>query len=137
MPLNTIQINDQVGLQKQILELVVPSLQITARELIHLRVHHEFISARILFETSSQSAKETREELGDKAEKQFVWMNSLGKFNLDATWESEAEKVCQSYQNGQFIILAGGKQLGDLDEQFILDPENSVEFIRLVPLIGG
>ena len=133
----TIQVVDQTGVNKQSLELVVPSLQLTARELIHLRVHDEFISAKMIHESESQRVKEIRKDLEGKTDKQFIWMDSLGKINPDSTWEIEAEKACQNFRIGRFIIIAAGKQLEDLDTKFILAPESTVEFIKLVPLIGG
>ena len=133
----TIKVVDQIGIQKQTIELVVPKLQLTVRELIRLRVHNEFISAKLYHETASQQARKSARDVDGKADKQFVWMDSLGKINFNTTWEAEAEKACQNFQNNQFIIIAGGKQLENLDEEFILDQESTVKFIKLLPLVGG
>ncbi len=133
----TIKLVDQIGIQKQTLELVVPKLQLTVRELIRLRVYNEFTSAKMYYETASQQVKEIRMGIEGKAEKQFVWMDSIGKINLNTTLEAEADKACHNFQNNLFIIIAGGKQLENLDDELILDQESTVKFIKLLPLVGG
>lgn len=133
----TIKVVDQIGIQKQTLELVVPKLQLTVRELIRLRVHNEFTSAKMYYETASQLATEIRKGLDGKVQKQFVWMDSIGKVNLNTTWEAEAEKACQNFQKNLFIIIAAGKQLENLDDELILDQESAIKFIKLLPLVGG
>jgi len=133
----TIKVVDQIGIQKQTLELVVPKLQLTVSELIRLRVHNEFTSAKLYHETASQQAKEIRKVVDGKADKQFIWMDSIRKIDLNTTWEAEAEKACQNFQNSEFIIIAAGKQLESLDDELILDQESTVKFIKLLPLVGG
>lgn len=78
----TIKVVDQIGIQKQLLELVVPKLQLTVRELIRLRVHNEFTSAKIYHESASQQVKEIRKVVDGKADKQFVWMDSMRKIDM-------------------------------------------------------
>jgi hypothetical protein len=68
----TIHVVDQIGIQNQTLELVVPKLQLTVRDLISVRVHNEFNSAKIYYETASHQAMEIRKGLDGKAQKQFV-----------------------------------------------------------------
>jgi hypothetical protein len=46
----TIQIVDQVGSKSEKMELVVPTLILTTRELIHLRVHQAYTTAVLAFE---------------------------------------------------------------------------------------
>ena len=128
---------DQIGSNKTSFQLVVPALHLTTRELIRLRVHHEFVIAKLEYESAPQMVKEIRKNLNGKPGMQFIWMDSVGKINPEASWETEAEKACQNFQNGRFVIIAAGKQLDALDEQINLDAEGTVEFIRLVPLIGG
>ncbi len=133
----TIQVVDQIGVKKQTLELVVPSLQLTVRELINLRVHDEFISQEFIRENASQMVKEIRKDLDGKSEKQFVWMDSTNKFSIDSSWEIESKKAQIAFQEGRFFIIIDDKQVEDLDTSVVLKPNSAVKFIRLVPLIGG
>lgn len=133
----TIQVVDQIGGNKQTLELVVPSLQLTARELINLHVHDEYISHEFIRENASQMVKEIRRDLDGKSEKQFVWMDSPNKFSVNSTWETEAKKAQIAFQKGRFFIIIDNKQVVDLDTSIFLQPDSVVQFIRLVPLIGG
>lgn len=133
----TIKIIDQFGIDKNTLELVVPSLKLTVRELINLRVYNEFISAKIYRESAPERVKEIRKTLDGKSNHQFIWMDSINRINPETTWEEEAEKACNNFQSGLFIVICAGNQLNDLDEEIILDPDDNVQFIRLVPLIGG
>jgi len=132
-----IKIIDQFGIEKNTLELVIPSLKLTVRELINLRVYNEFTSANIYRESAAERVKEIRKTLNGKSNHQFIWMGSINRINPETTWEEEAEKACNNFQSGLFIVISGGNQLGDLDEEIILGPEDNVQFIRLVPLIGG
>lgn len=133
----TIQVVDQAGAKKQAIELVVPSLYLTVRELIQLWVHQEFTKAKLAYESAPQRVKEIRKDLNGKSDMQFIWMDSIGIISQDASWELEADIACRNFQDGRFIIIAAGKQLGDLNEQIILEPEEIVQFIKLIPLIGG
>ena len=133
----SVKIIDFIGFNMNEVEMVVPSLRLTVRELINLRVHTEYTNAKMANESSAHRVKEIRKKIGGKPESQFVWMDSTRHLNLASTWEIEAEKACLGFQNGHFMVLAAGRQLSDLDEELILEPEGEVQFIRLIPLIGG
>jgi hypothetical protein len=62
----TIHVVDQIGVQKQTLELIIPNLQLTVRELIQLRVYNEFTSVNMYFESASLQIKEIRKRLDVK-----------------------------------------------------------------------
>lgn len=47
------------------------------------------------------------------------------------------ERAIRAFESGGFLVIAGGRQVESLDEPIDLQAAEDVEFIRLVPLIGG
>jgi hypothetical protein len=54
---------------------------------------------------------------------------------LDA--EQQFERAIRAFQANGFVVLAGGRQIESLDEEIDLETAGEVEFLKLVPLIGG
>jgi len=54
---------------------------------------------------------------------------------LDA--EQQYERAVRAFQANGFVVLAGGRQIESLDEEIDLETAGEVEFMKLVPLVGG
>jgi len=54
-----------------------------------------------------------------------------------AGWERQAEAACAAFERNAFVMIAGERQVDDLDEVIHLARAAEVAFIRLVPLVGG
>ena len=54
---------------------------------------------------------------------------------LDA--EQQYERAIRAFQSNGFVVLAGGRQVESLDEEIDLETVEEVEFLKLVPLVGG
>lgn len=52
-------------------------------------------------------------------------------------WEQQAELAIAAFLANGFIILVGDRQVTELDEAIAVSPEQTVTFLRLVPLVGG
>jgi hypothetical protein len=52
-------------------------------------------------------------------------------------WREQYEAAVTAFDNSGFMMLAGDRQIEDLDEEIVVTPGLSVSFIRLVPLVGG
>lgn len=51
--------------------------------------------------------------------------------------EVQIEKACRSFERNGFLVIAGTRQILDLDTPVELLPGEPVQFLKLVPLIGG
>jgi hypothetical protein len=54
---------------------------------------------------------------------------------LDA--EQQYQRAIRAFNTNGFVVLAGGRQIESLDEEIDLETATEVEFLKLVPLIGG
>jgi hypothetical protein len=52
-------------------------------------------------------------------------------------WEQQYALALRAFEGNGFLLLAGDRQLMDLDEELELRHDTSVTFLRLVPLVGG
>jgi hypothetical protein len=64
----------------------------------------------------------------------------VARFNAaggPVAWEKRADEACASFARNGFVMIAGNRQVDDLDEVIDLRRAAEVSFIRLVPLVGG
>ncbi|MBI4908665.1 MAG: hypothetical protein HY820_33910 [Acidobacteria bacterium] len=52
-------------------------------------------------------------------------------------WEAQFRRACSSFENNGFLVLVDGRQVTDLDADLELHDRAAVEFLKLVPLVGG
>jgi len=52
-------------------------------------------------------------------------------------WETQFKTAVKSFEANGFFMLVDGKQVESLDEQLELQSSSKVQFIKLVPLVGG
>ena len=52
-------------------------------------------------------------------------------------WEVQFKRACSSFERNGFLLLVDGQQVGDLDERIDLRADSEVQFLKLVPLVGG
>jgi hypothetical protein len=104
--------------------------QITARELLRLRVREEvarFNATRNdLFRGLVRPAAATETPHG---------FRMPGGDRVD--WEAQADAACAAFARNGFVMLTGDRQVEDLDELIDLRRDNEISFIRLIPLVGG
>ena len=51
--------------------------------------------------------------------------------------ETQYEKAIEAFEGNGFIVLVDNYQIESLDTEIDLQPETSVTFLKLVPLVGG
>ena len=103
---------------------------ISVRELIHQRVTQEVeqfnTSQPAVFRMLVQPSDAERTLNGFKFQKpRFV----------DPV--EQYEKAIEAFEGNGFIVLVDDYQVQDLDDEIALQPETSVTFLKLVPLVGG
>jgi hypothetical protein len=49
----------------------------------------------------------------------------------------QCRRAYSSFEKNGFLVLVDGKQVTELDSPFDLHENSEIEFIKLVPLVGG
>ncbi|MFC4051823.1 hypothetical protein ACFOY4_19220 [Actinomadura syzygii] len=123
---------DETATGKPVAEVTVAGLpdRMTVRELIRLRVREEV--ARHNVRPSERFHGLVRP---DGAEAELNGYRLPEPRRLD--WERQAEIAERAFLGNGFFVLAGDRQVDDLDEEVDLTADPDLVFIKLVPLVGG
>jgi hypothetical protein len=107
-----------------ILKLAITESHITVEDLIKRRVREEYLKYR-----------------NDDKARPLIKRSEKSLKNLTTTTEEVIAKLAEdaltAFQNNGFFIIFNDRQLESLRETVELRETNSVEFFKLVPLIGG
>lgn len=131
MPLR-IHISDEVipGERSNARHVTVPQAATTARELIRCRIGEEV-------RRHNESRAEVFHGLVQPEESERI----LNGFRMQAprllNGEVQFERACSIFLRNGFLLIVDGRQVVELDEPFELQAESEVQFVKLVPLIGG
>lgn len=110
--------------------LELDSRRLTARELIRQRVKQEvakFNAQRSNVFHGLVQPTETERELNGYRLKKFRTLD----------WERQFAAAVKSFEANGFFMLIDGKQVESLEEELELDSSTQVQFVKLVPLVGG
>ena len=102
----------------------------TTRELIRSRVRQEV-------ERYNQSLPAVFRGLVQPEESEQILNGFRMKVSRPLDWEVQCDRACASFQRNGFLILVDGRQVSELDEQLDLRDGSEVQFVKLVPLVGG
>jgi hypothetical protein len=102
----------------------------TVRELIRRRVQQEV-------ERYNQSLPEIYRGLVQPEESEQILNGFRMKARRQLDWEAQFRSACESFQKNGFLVLVDGLQVTGLDDPLELHPGSEVEFLKLVPLVGG
>lgn len=107
-----------------------PNKHISVRELIETRVREEV-------ETVNAKQPEVFRMLVQPtlAEKVLNGFKLKEKKQID--WREQYKKAVEAFERNGFIILVDDLQVESLDQIIEIEPETSVTFLKLVPLVGG
>lgn len=105
--------------------------RITLRELIRRRVTREV-------EQFNRDRPEVFEGLVQPEESEQILNGYRVKFHFLRTLDAERqfERAIQAFEKQRFLVIAAGRQVESVDEEVDLSA-GEVEFIKLVPLVGG
>jgi hypothetical protein len=128
----TIHIWDEVipGPRSEAKLVTVPQAQTTARELIRSRVREEV-------ERHNQSLPEVFCGLVQPEESERILNGFRMKVKRPLDWEAQFKRACSSFKGNGFLLIVDGRQTTDLDERIELRADSEVQFVKLVPLVGG
>jgi hypothetical protein len=52
-------------------------------------------------------------------------------------WEEQYRRACEAFESNGFFLLVGDRQAESLEERFTVGVETEVQFVKLMPLVGG
>jgi hypothetical protein len=113
-------------------EISLPGLPATmsARELVRLRVREE---------VARHNAAPAHLFRGlvrpDDAEAELNGYRLPERRRID--WERQADIAERAFHRNGYVMLAGGRQVEELDEIIDLTADPEIVFVKLTPLVGG
>lgn len=60
-----------------------------------------------------------------------------GTRKTGASIDEQYALICKAIENRKLIVLLDGQQVSDLDAEFTVSNQNTLTFLKLVPLAGG
>jgi hypothetical protein len=131
MPM-TIHFWDQVipGQRSSAETLTLGDIGNSARELIRSRVQQKV-------ERYNQSLPDVFHGLVQPEESEQILNGFRLKVKRPLNWEVQYERACSSFERNGFLLLVDGRQVSELDERIELRPDSEIQFVKLVPLVGG
>jgi len=128
----TIQIRDEVipGQSSAATAITVQHAASTTRELIRNRVQQEV-------DRYNQSLPEVFCGLVQPEESEQILNGFRMKTARLLDWKAQFDRACSSFERNGFLVLVDGRQVIELDEPIGLQADSEVQFVKLVPLVGG
>jgi len=108
----------------------VPQAVTTAREIIQSRVREEV-------SRHNESLPEVFCGLVQPEESERILNGFRMKARRPLDWEVQFERACSSFTRNGFLLIVDGCQATELDERIELRADSEVQFVKLVPLVGG
>jgi hypothetical protein len=113
------------------------SIEESLRERLSVR---EIIRARIWQEVQEYNARQKAANfeglIRPTDEEQRLNGDKAGSFK-PIDWERQYQTALRGFETNGFFILIGEQQASSLDEEFVMEAETEVSFVKLVPLVGG
>ncbi len=100
------------------------------RDLIRGRIRQEV-------EHYNQALPETFQGLVQPEESEQILNGFRMKTKRPLDWEQQCRRACLSFEKNGFLVLVDGKQVTELDARLDLREDSEIDFIKLVPLVGG
>jgi hypothetical protein len=103
---------------------------VVLRDLIRGRLQQEV-------ERYNQALPETFQGLVQPEESERILNGFRMKTKRPLDWEVQCRRACLSFEKNGFLVLVDGKQVTELDTRLDLREDSEIDFIKLVPLVGG
>ncbi len=129
---STITIHDQTTSGQRTGDLTLDFLtdEITVRELIRSRVYQEV-------QDYNRKQPEHFRSLVQPTDAEATLNGYKLKTARQIDWKPQFEKACEAFEANRILILVDDRQAASLDEEIILRPSTQINFLKLVPLVGG
>jgi hypothetical protein len=111
-------------------EIRLDARTLKLRDLIRGRLQQEV-------ERYNQALPETFQGLVKPEESEQILNGFRMKTKRPLDWEVQFRHACSSFEKNGFLVLVDGMQVTELDTPLDLHEESEIDFIKLVPLVGG
>ena len=128
----TLTINDKTSSGELLLERIIdfPVERISVRELIETRVRQEVESFNLQAGDRFDGLVEPCE-----AEKMLNGENAAMGRHIDA--DKQVEAAISAFETGRYFLLINDRQLVDLDDVIVINPNTRIVFLKILRLVGG
>ena len=103
---------------------------LTVREMIRSRVQQEVWRY-------NQSLPELFQGLIQPEASEQVLNGFRMKTKRPLDWEKQYQRACASFEKNGFLVVVNGSQVTELDAPLDLQSDSEIQFVKLVPLVGG
>jgi hypothetical protein len=110
--------------------LTLASERVTAREVLRRRIQVEV-------EAYNRAQPEYFHGLVQPTDAERVLNGYRLKKQRQLDWHEQVDTALEAFERNGFLMLAGDRQVEDLDEEIVVTPGFAVSFVKLVPLVGG
>lgn len=99
----------------------------------------EIIRARIWQEVSDQNHREPARNRGPvrPTVTELLLNGAEARPRTKVDWEEAFSRACAAFETNGIFVIIGDRQAEFLDEAFDIGVETEIQFVRLVPLVGG
>jgi hypothetical protein len=104
--------------------------RMTVRELIRARIYQEV-------QDYNQRQPEYFRGLVEPADAERFLNGYKVKATRKIDWQQQYQKAIEAFGCNGFFVLVGEKQAEALDQEFEIEVDTEVSFVRLMPLVGG
>lgn len=131
MPI-TIQMWDEVipGPRRAAPSVSLDGSVTTARDLIRERVRQEV-------ERYNTTLPELFQGLVQPEESERLLNGFRMKAARPLDWAVQFQRACSSFEGNGFLMIVDGRQVSELDQMVEVRTGSEVQFVKLVPLVGG
>src|SRR5947207_1232625 len=104
--------------------------RMTVRELVRARIYQEVLDY-------NQKEPEYFRGLVEPTNAERVLNGYKLKAKRKIDWQEQYQRALEAFDRNGFFVLVGNKQAETLDQEFDLEVDTEVSFVKLVPLVGG
>src|SRR5580765_2120365 len=104
--------------------------RMTVRELLRARIYQEV-------QDYNQKQPEYFRGLVEPTNAERVLNGYKLKAKRKIDWEEQFKRATEAFERNGFFVLVGDKQAETLDQEFEVEVDTEVSFVRLMPLVGG
>jgi hypothetical protein len=128
----TLTVHDETssGQKTNTFTLACLTERMTVRELIQARIYQEV-------QDYNQKEPEYFRGLVEPTNAERVLNGYKLKAQRKIDWQEQYQRALEAFERNGFFVLVGDKQAESLDQDFPVEVDTEISFVKLVPLVGG
>ena len=128
----TLTVHDETssGQKTNTFTLACLTERMTVRELLHARIYQEV-------QDYNQKEPEYFRGLVEPINAERVLNGYKLKAQRKIDWQEQYQRALEAFERNGFFVLVDDKQAESLDQDFPVEVDTEISFVKLVPLVGG